>query len=100
MTCSTCGRRFTGSSPVGYRDDQPVCDLCLLEASADLGMVLALVSVARSYAGIAFRTGGKAPEALDQLELFARVYELIAVKTGPRRNFLVPGFTDDDPVDR
>ncbi len=48
--CAACGKQETGDGPVGYLDDSPVCDLCLLERTTDLGMALALIAVTRAYA--------------------------------------------------
>ena len=93
--CAACGNQETGAGPVGYRDDEPVCDLCLLQASTDLGLMLATTAVVRAYA----ETGGTAeePQALNELGVFARIYHRIASKSWPARIFRLPGFvaTDD-----
>ena len=88
--CAACGNQETGAGPVGYRDDEPVCDLCLLQASTDLGLMLATAAVVRAYA----ETGGSVeePQALTELGVFARIYHRIASKSWPIRIFRLPGF--------
>ena len=78
-----------------------VCDLCLVEGSHELGMVLAVVSVVRAYANVAADSPEHHPDALRELGAFARIYESFAVKSGPMRLFRIPGFTDvpRDPTD-
>ena len=64
------------------KKDAAICDLCLLEGSHDLGMVLAAVAVTRAYASM----GGTPEErqaALEELGAFARVYERVAAKSWP-----------------
>ena len=95
-TCAACGKQETGAGPVGYLDDEPICDLCLLEGSADLGLILALISVVRAFAA-----AGGTPEdqyyALRELGAFAKIYHLVASKSWPARIFRLPsGFTDTD----
>ncbi len=99
FSCAACGRRSTGTSPVGYRDEKPICDPCLIESDIDLGMVLALVSVIRACALAHADTPGDQLEVLRELGTFARVYECFAAKKGPVRIFRIPGFTDDDEED-
>ena len=98
LSCTDCGQAIAAGGPVGYRDDRPVCDICLFEASADLGMVVALIAVCRCYA----RASNQAPEdqlgPLRELGNFARVYECFAAKTAPMRIFRVPGFADGEDV--
>ena len=93
-TCADCGERITGSGPVGYRDDEPVCDPCLIDGNTILGMVLALVAVNRCYGAMTRGRGEEFREALEQVGMFARVYECIAAKAGPIRLFHIPGVTD------
>ena len=90
--CAACGKQETGAGPVGYLDDEPICDLCLLERSTDLGLMLATTAVVRAYA----ETGGthaQRQEALDELGVFARIYHRVASKSWPARIFRIPGFT-------
>ncbi len=94
--CAACGHEFAGGAPLGLRDEEPLCDLCLLEASPQLGLMLALVSVARAYAVACGKGRKQNPEALEELGFFARVYERIAAKSGPMRRFRVPGFTAEE----
>ena len=82
--CHLCAAE-TGSGPVGYRDEEPLCDLCLFEEAPELGMVLALVAVVRAYASIRPASADEHREALNELGFFARMYELFAAKSGPMR---------------
>ncbi len=83
--CALC-EHPTGAGPVGHFDDQPICDLCLLEGSHELAMVLALVAVVRAYGSVEVASDAERREALDELGAFARVYEHFAAKSGsPRR---------------
>ncbi|MCP3960125.1 MAG: hypothetical protein GY719_19955 [bacterium] len=83
--CAACGSRDTGNGPVAYRGEEPICDPCALEACAELGLVLALIAVIRAYATASERTHTDSLEALRELGAFARIYEHVAVKTGPPR---------------
>ncbi len=85
--CPLCGAA-TGSGPVGYLGDQAICDLCLLEGSNDLGMVLALVAVVRAYGSVEQASSDEQRDALNELGAFARIYERFAAKSGPMRWFL------------
>ncbi len=90
--CAACGIEATGAGPVGHRDEEPICDLCLLECSPDLGLLLGLAAVNRAYA----KGGGNAAEqqeALEELGAFARIYHRVASKSWPARIFRIPGFT-------
>lgn len=90
--CAACGKQETGAGPAGYMEHEPICDLCLLERSTDLGLILATIAVVRAYAA----TGGKTKErqgALDELGVFARIYHRVASKSWPARIFRIPGFT-------
>ena len=98
VSCASCGRSFAGYSPVGCSDDEPVCDLCLLEGDNELGMVLALVSVVRAYATVAGAVAETRLEPLLELDLFARVYERFAAKIGPPRIFPVTGASKKEPA--
>ena len=90
--CVACSKQETGAGPVGYIDDDPVCDLCLLEGNHELGMVLAVISVVRAYASVK----GSPEEwqsALEELGAFARVYDRFAAKSGPARLIrIIPDF--------
>ncbi len=82
--CRLCAAE-TGSGPVGYRGDEPICDLCLLEDAPVLGMVLALVAVVRAYASVVPASTDERRGALNELGAFARIYEAFAAKSGPMR---------------
>ncbi len=83
--CSRCGDPFPAAGPTGYANNDPICDLCLLECEEKLGMVLALVSVARAFAVSRSEAAGEHWEALEELGVFTRVYELVATRSGPPR---------------
>ena len=87
--CALC-REATGSGVVGYLAEDPVCDLCLLEGSSELGMVLALICVTRAYGALPLAAGEGAREALIELGAFARIYERFAARFGPARFFKIP----------
>ncbi len=95
-TCAACGKQETGTGPVGYLDEEPICDLCLLERTTDLGMALALISVVRAYGSLGTGTSEEHQEALEELGAFARIYHRIASKSWPARLFRIPGFTMQD----
>ena len=85
VSCGSCGRRFIAAGPTGHLDDEPICDLCMLGRDQQLGMVLALVAVTRSYGR------GWPVDELEEnnarLELmaFARIYEMQAARYAPAR---------------
>ncbi len=87
--CAACRKQETGSGPVGYMDDEPNCDLCLLERSNDLGLLLAIAAVTRAYAGTV-GPAGEHQEALHELGVFARIYH--RVSSWPARIIRIPGF--------
>ncbi len=84
VTCLACDGIFVAAGPTGYRDDQAVCDACLLTLDAQLGMVLALVSVTRSYGDLDLEETCEA--ARRELMAFARIYHRYASKFAPRRD--------------
>ncbi len=94
--CAACGHEVAGGAPLGLRGEEPLCDPCLLEASPQLGLMLALAAVARAFAVACRKARGQPPEALEELGYFACVYERIAAKAGPMRDFPVPGFTAEE----
>ncbi|MCP3959359.1 MAG: hypothetical protein GY719_16035 [bacterium] len=85
-----CGRNQVGRGPVGYRDEQAICDLCVLEESTELGLVLTLIAVARAFAAFGRDNPEAWLDALGELAVFVRVYELVAAKTAPPRIFRIP----------
>ncbi len=99
-TCCACGREVTGGGPVGYRGEQPVCDRCLLDGSAQLGMVIALISVTRGFAAICARAPKEWLEPFKELGAFARIYECFAAKSGPMRRFHLPDAPAKDAAAR
>ena len=91
--CALC-RTATGSGPIGYRDERPICDLCLLEESQELGMALALIAVTRAYASVEPSSEEDRRQGLEVLGAFARIYERFAAKSGPARPILPFGSLD------
>lgn len=89
-SCGACRQPFSGSGPIGHRDDEPICDTCLFEGAAELGMALALISVSRTFARLDLRSLEDRQEPLRLLGIFARVYECFAAKAGPPRIFPIP----------
>jgi len=88
VRCSGCDVRFHAAGPTGYSDEGPICDLCLLNASEPLGMVLALVSKVRAFAAPVYESGDDYWEALGEVGTFARVYERVAARSGEPRLIL------------
>ena len=87
--CAECAEP-TGAGPIGCLDEEPICDMCLLEGCHELGMVLAVIAVARAFASIDPRQVREQREALEELGAFVRIYERFAAKSGPPRRFRVP----------
>ncbi len=85
--CPHCGRHFLAAGPTGFRDEEPVCDLCLLEKVEELGMVLAMIAVVRVFAVSRYESRPEYVAALYELGGFARVYEQVAARSGPPRIF-------------
>ncbi len=57
----------------------------MLEACTDLGLVLALVAVCRSFGAVSLRDREASREGLTQLGAFARVFEHVLAKRAERR---------------
>ena len=83
--CGLCCRRFLAAGPTAHRDGEPICDPCMLGGEMQLGMVLALVAVARSYGGGWPRDAGEEEHASQELMAFARIYETHASRHAPAR---------------
>lgn len=90
--CARCKSRFSAAGPTGYAEDHPICDMCLLEGSSELGMVLALVAVVRAFGAVKPSDHEEYREALKELGAFARIYERVAAKSSQARIFRIPGF--------
>ncbi len=90
--CARCRVRFSAAGPTGHAEDRPICDMCLLEGSPKLGMVLALVAVVRAFGTVQPSDHEDYREALAELGAFARIYERFAAKAGPARVFRIPSF--------
>jgi hypothetical protein len=92
VECGSCRTRFLAAGPTGYADDDPICDLCLLVASEDLGMVLALVAVVRAFAAPPYEKSRHYWAALAEVGSFGRIYERVAARSGPPRLMLTSVF--------
>jgi hypothetical protein len=90
VVCGRCSTRFRAAGPTGYADEEPLCDLCFLEAEEELGMVLALVSVTRLFAVCEYASLGEYWQALAEVGAFGRLYERVAARSGPPRIFSPP----------
>jgi hypothetical protein len=88
--CPRCLRRFLAAGPTGFVDEQPICDLCLLDGSQPLGMLLALAAVVRTFGAVEPEREEERLEASEELAAFARIYERVAAKSGPPRAFEFP----------
>ncbi len=84
--CVICGEA-TGAGPVGYRGEDPICDRDLLESCHVLGMVMALVAVARASAAAMMEHPEAGQDAMKEVGAFIRIYERFAAKSGPPRMF-------------
>lgn len=89
-SCPRCGSTFSATGPTGHAGELPICDLCLLEGSPPLGMLLALAAVVRAFGAVEAPAGEEYHEALEELASFARVYERFASRFGPARSFRLP----------
>ncbi len=90
--CGRCRTRFSAAGPTGFAEDVPICDLCLLENSPELGMVMAVVAVVRAFGTARPSSHEDYHEALYELGAFARIYDRFASKSGPARVFRIPSF--------
>ena len=88
--CPRCGDTFLISGPTGFEGEEAICDLCLLEASGELGALLSLALAARIFGTFEAEDPGEAHRALVQYGAFARVYEVVAARSGPPRVFQIP----------
>ncbi len=95
VACYQCGLRFHAAGPTGFADDEPICDLCLLESAHELGMVMGLVAVTREFGTRPADKGEDYEDALAEFGAFARIYERFAALSGPRRIFEVPRSLSD-----
>ena len=83
--CARCKELFSATGPTGHANDVPICDLCMLECEEGLGMVLAQIAVTRAFAASRFESADEHWDALEELGMFSRVYELVASRSGPPR---------------
>lgn len=87
--CPHCRRSFRAAGPTGYDEGGPICDICLLDRAEDLGMLLALASAIRAFASYRSKDGEKYLQALGELGIVARLYERLAIRSGPPRPFRI-----------
>jgi len=88
VECARCGERFHASGPTGHANEEPICDLCMLECVEELGMVLALISICRSYGDVPYQTPEQHWVALEEMGAFVRIYARFAARSGPAREIL------------
>jgi hypothetical protein len=88
--CGRCGTPFEAAGPTGYADEEPICDVCFLQAERGLGMLLALVSVVRLFAVSEYHSSDEYWIALAEVGAFGRLFERIAKQSGPLRIFRLP----------
>ncbi len=83
--CAHCGQELRAEGPTGFVAAGPICDLCLLQGSPRLGMVLVLVAHARVVASAftAESSTGAYWEALGEIGTFCQSFERLM--TGPVR---------------
>jgi hypothetical protein len=86
VACEVCDRQFAAEGPTGHLDETPICDLCLLELESQLGMVLALVSVVRSFSQTEERATAPGAAAVEVLA-FSKIYGRFADRFGAPRPF-------------
>ncbi len=89
-SCPICTTAFMAAGPTGFADELPICDMCLLEGNHDLGMLIAVGSVTRTFGAVKGATREEYSRALAELGAFARIYERFAERWGPPRLFRAP----------
>jgi len=93
--CVACKTNPSAEGPVGYFNNAPVCDICLLLGAKELGMLVALAVLVRAFADDdANSPPAESDESLSLLVLFARIYDRQA--SWPRRNEFSDDLTGDD----
>lgn len=85
VLCGTCRAILNAHGPTGYHGGNPICDTCLLEGESQLGMLIALASLARIYAKFDREDGAAREIAAAQILAFARIYDRFARRFGPGR---------------
>lgn len=90
VECAQCQEVFRAAGPTGHDGDRPICDLCLLRGARELGILLGLASVTRTFANLEFPSIEEYRLALEEVAHFARAYERVARRSGPPRPFHVP----------
>lgn len=85
VSCGRCGNFLSAGGPTGCLGREPICDVCLLEGDSQLGMLVALGSVARLYAQFDREDGSAREIAAAQLLAFARIYDRFAHRFAPMR---------------
>ena len=88
--CQLCQLEFLAAGPTGFLGEVSICDSCLLSGCQELGMLLALASVTRTFASFKGASREEYSEALAELAAFARIYERITSKFSPGRSFKIP----------
>ncbi len=79
-TCTCCDTAL-GPGPTGFRDNEPLCELCMIDDSPRLGIVLMLVAMARACTQ-GHRRYPAAPIFVGQLMVFARLFDNVFRREG------------------
>ncbi|MEM9557682.1 MAG: hypothetical protein AAGC60_25715 [Acidobacteriota bacterium] len=83
--CALCRRRVVAAGPIGHAGSRPVCDRCLLDHDPQLGMAMAMISVARAYGSSRPHSLPDEERARAELLAFARLYDQFVARFGPAR---------------
>ena len=76
--CGSCQVEILAEGPTGFAGYDPICNRCLLAGSEKLGMVIALVAHARSFAQI---PGAKASwNAMEELGKFCVAFAKVMAR--------------------
>lgn len=92
VRCHLCQLEFLAVGPTGFLGEDSICDACLLTGCQELGMLLALASVTRTFASFKGASREEYSEALAELAAFARIYDRVTSRSGPSRAFKIPEF--------
>lgn len=84
--CTKCSERV-GQGPIGWAKDKgPLCDACLTEQHAPLGMVLVIVNLVREIGSHGSRDSNDDLHLMGLLLNLARLYTVSASKSWPTRS--------------
>lgn len=95
-SCAVCSEP-TGSGPVGYFEDAPICDRCLDEGCQDLGMILTLITAARIYDSLVRQSPYEQAAHLETFGAVVAYFGRFATRWGPIRIVEMRDFKDEMP---